>query len=221
VSPRPSDVTAVVCTRNAEASIELCLRSLRENGVGQVVVVDASSTDNTAAIARRYADELVTDPGVGLGTARNIGVRQATRAFVLNCGADNVLPPGSLSALLEAKQAGQWDGVSAVTLVIGCGYLSWAMRKYKLARFTPGERAVIGTPTLFDTAKLQNHPFDDSAAFSDDSELCERWTRLFGARFAIANALARVIKSASASRRSDTATCPPTPDASALRFAHP
>src|SRR5439155_430847 len=42
-------------------------------------------------------------------------------------------------------------------------------------------------PTLFDAATLRQHPFDGQASHSDDGELCERWARLFGARFAIAD----------------------------------
>ena len=62
---------------------------------------------------------------------------------------------------------------------------------FKLARFTPGERSVIGTPTLFDAARLRSHPFDVEAAHSDDTELCERWARLFDARFAIVDVVVR------------------------------
>ena len=193
MSADPSRVTAVVCTRDCEASIEACLRSLRDNGVGEIIVVDASSSDQTREIAGLFADEVLTDRGMGLGTARNLGIRRATLDFILNCGPDNVMPPGSIRGLLEAKETGGWAGVSAMTLVEGRGYASWASRRYKIARFTPGERSVIGTPTLFDTAMIQRHPFDDRATYSDDAELCERWTSVFGARFAIADVVAHEI----------------------------
>ena len=47
---------------------------------------------------------------------------------------------------------------------------------------------MIGTPTLFVGDLLRTHPYDPTRRFSDDSELCERWTREFSARFAISNA---------------------------------
>jgi len=47
---------------------------------------------------------------------------------------------------------------------------------------------VIGTPTLFRGDLLRTHPYDPQRAFSDDSELCERWTAEFGATFAISHA---------------------------------
>jgi glycosyltransferase involved in cell wall biosynthesis len=180
-------VTAVVCTLNAQDTIEQCLHSLHVNNVQEIIVVDGQSTDRTRAIAQRGATLIVDDPGTGLGQARNIGIAKATGDYILNCGADNAMPPGSIDALIEARVVGGYAAVGAVTVVPGRGYLAWAMRQYKLARFTPGERAVIGTPTLFAAKELQANPFDDNAAYSDDGELCERWTRLFGARFAIAD----------------------------------
>jgi glycosyltransferase involved in cell wall biosynthesis len=181
---RPS-VTAVVCTRNSIASIEACLRSLRANRVDQLVVVDASSTDGTRSVAERLADQVITDAGEGLGAARNLGIAVTTGDLILNCGADNVFPDGALERMVQAKQAGAYDGVGAVTRVVGRGYLSWAMGVYRTARFAPGEREVIGTPSLFDGAGLRRDPFDPRARYSDDAELCERWSRSFGARFAI------------------------------------
>ena len=47
---------------------------------------------------------------------------------------------------------------------------------------------MIGTPTLFRGELLRAHPYDSTRRFSDDSELCERWTRDLGARFAISDA---------------------------------
>ena len=52
----------------------------------------------------------------------------------------------------------------------------------------PGPAAVIGTPTLFVGDVIRAHPYDSSRVFSDDSELCERWAREFGATFAISDA---------------------------------
>ncbi len=54
--------------------------------------------------------------------------------------------------------------------------------------FVAGPATVIGTPTLFVGDLLRAHPYDATRRFSDDSELCERWTRELGARFAISDA---------------------------------
>ena len=57
---QPRDVSAVVCTMNSISGIRACLTSLRDAGVGQIVVVDANSTDGTREVSQELAD-LVRD----------------------------------------------------------------------------------------------------------------------------------------------------------------
>lgn len=176
----------MVCSWNSAGSIEACLRSLRENGVGEIILVDADSDDGTREIAAPLADVILTDQRQGLAAARNLGIAAARGEYILNCGADNALPPGSLHGMLSFMLEGGWAGVSAITVLSGPGWLSWCLDLYKRLRFFPGERSVIGTPTLFLAERLKAQPFNNAHTWSDDSELCERWCRLFGARFAIA-----------------------------------
>jgi len=184
----PSDVSAVVCTMNSIASIEPCLQSLIDEGVGEIIVVDASSTDGTRAIADQLAHTVLEDPGTGLGNARNIGIAKTSQPLILNMGSDNVLPPGQLQIMIAELQAGNYSGVSAQTRIEGDNYPSKGLNAWRKGRFRPGPAAVIGTPTLFKGDLLRAHPFDPQRVFSDDSELCERWTREFGATFAISDA---------------------------------
>ena len=184
----PQDVDVVVCTMNSAASIRQCLESLREANVARIIVVDAHSTDGTAEIAQELADLVLTDPGVGLGNARNVGIAHTTASLVLNMGSDNVMPIGQLEIMINALERGAHDGVSARTVVTGEDYVSRSMAAWRDARFRPGPATIIGTPTLFKGARLRTAPFDPAAQHSDDSELCERWTRTWGSTFAIADA---------------------------------
>lgn len=185
---KPTDVSAVVCTMNSISGIERCLTSLRESGIGEVIVVDAHSTDGTRQVADRLADRVLEDPGSGLGNARNMGIAQSTRPLVLNMGSDNVMPKGQLQRMIDALTAGGYQGVSAQTIIEGHDYPSRGLNAWRKGRFIPGPVAVIGTPTLFDGELLRAHPYDPTRVFSDDSELCERWARDLGARFAISDA---------------------------------
>lgn len=189
----PADVSAVVCTLNSVTGIERCLLSLRQAGVGELIVVDAASTDGTRAIADRLADLVLEDPGTGLGNARNIGIACTTKPLILNMGSDNVMPPGQLAYMISALENGGFQGVSARTTIPGGSYLARGLNAWRAGRFIPGPAAVIGTPTLFDGALLRAHPYDASRRFSDDSELCERWAREHGARFAISEAIVEEI----------------------------
>ena len=184
----PSDVSAVVCTLNSVASIERCLVSLRDAGVGEIIIVDARSSDGTREIASRYADQVLEDPGTGLGNARNIGIAESTKPLVLNMGSDNVLPAGQLELMIKTLENGNYDGVSARTHVEGTNYPSRGLNAWRKGRFRAGPATVIGTPTLFLGDLLRSFPYDPERTFSDDSELCDRWQRKLGATFAISDA---------------------------------
>ncbi len=183
-----ADVSAVVCTLNSISGIERCLTSLRDAGVGQLVVVDADSTDGTRQVAERLADLVLHDPGTGLGNARNVGIARTTGSLILNMGSDNVMPSGQLDRMIADLDGLDVQGVSARTVIEGDDYVSRGLNAWRTGRFVPGPAAVIGTPTLFLGDLLRAHPYDASRRFSDDSELCERWTRDLGSRFAISTA---------------------------------
>ena len=184
----PSDVSAVVCTMNSISGIERCLISLREVGVGELIVVDAHSTDGTREVAGRLADRLLDDPGTGLGNARNVGIAQTTRPLILNMGSDNVMPRGELEVMIKCLSVGGFQGVSARTAIEGGDYASRGLNAWRKGRFRPGPVSVIGTPTLFLGNLLRMSPYDPNRRFSDDSELCERWRSQHSARFAISEA---------------------------------
>jgi len=173
---------------NSISGIEKCLDSLRSANVGQIVVVDANSTDGTTEIAQLRADFVLNDPGSGLGAARNIGIARTLGNLILNMGSDNVMPSGELEKMIAYLESGRYQGVSAQTCVVGNGYVAHGLNVWRKGRFSEGERAVIGTPTLFVGNLLRNHPYDSERRFSDDSELCERWSKEFQAKFAISDA---------------------------------
>lgn len=184
----PSSVSVVVCTMNSISSIERCLKSLRASDIGELIVVDASSTDGTRAVAEAVADLVLDDPGTGLGRARNIGISHTNGRLILNMGSDNVLPRGQLERMIATLTELNVQGVSARTVIEGTDYPSRGLNAWRTGRFQPGPAAVIGTPTLFVGDLLRQQPYDADRRFSDDSELCERWARDLGARFAISDA---------------------------------
>ncbi len=189
----PKDVAAVVCTMNSISGIEACLRSLRESGIEEIIVVDASSTDGTHQVANELADLVLTDPGSGLGRARNVGIEKTTKPLILNMGSDNVMPTGELQKMIGYLIDHDFQGVSAQTVIEGDDWISSGLNVWRQGRFPEGQVAVIGTPTLFLGDLLRSHPYDPSRVFSDDSELCERWARELGARFGISDAVSREV----------------------------
>lgn len=97
--------SAVIVSYNSADYLSGCLRSLRSEGVDDVVVVDNASSDGSVGVVR------ATDPGVrvietganlGFGTAANRGVAETAGDYVLILNPDTVVEPGTAKALSEA-----------------------------------------------------------------------------------------------------------------------
>ena len=80
-------VSAVVIAKNEAAAIEACLRTLTWADE-IVVVVDASTTDATREIARRYTNRVVDVPFRGFASQRKEALRLAAHDWVLFVDAD-------------------------------------------------------------------------------------------------------------------------------------
>ena len=183
-----SDVSAVVCTLNSIKSVGACLQSLRQAGVGEILVVDAGSKDGSREVADALADQVVEDEGIGLGHARNLGIAKSTKALILNAGSDNVFTKEALETMVDTLTEQDLHGVGARTRLTGTSYLDRSLNLWWETRMRPGPVTVIGTPSLFLGELLRSEPFSAARAHSDDSEICERWARKYDARFAISSA---------------------------------
>ncbi|HEX7275758.1 MAG TPA: glycosyltransferase family 2 protein, partial [Acidimicrobiales bacterium] len=81
------------------------VRSLRADGVDDVVVVDNASSDGTEealAAADPDARFLPTGSNLGFGTAANVGVANAGGPYVLILNPDTIVEPGTARALAAA-----------------------------------------------------------------------------------------------------------------------
>jgi glycosyltransferase involved in cell wall biosynthesis len=175
-------VGAVVCTLNSELSIRLCLESLQEARVEQIIVVDGGSSDGTRRIVEEFGVQLVEDPGLGLGLARNIGVRELSTDLALIFGSDNSISGKTLESMTRKISEG-FTGVSCRTMVNDSGFLARCLNYMWAAKIQPGVKNTIGTPQLFSTSTLQQVQFSLGSSFSDDTDLCERLGARMNATF--------------------------------------
>ena len=81
----------VIITKNEEANIERCLKSVR--WADEIVVVDSHSTDRTVELAREYGAKVFTVPFAGYGPAKREAVKQATGEWMLSIDADEEVTP--------------------------------------------------------------------------------------------------------------------------------
>ncbi len=79
-------ISAVIITKNEEANIERCLKSL--NWVDEIVVVDSGSTDRTLAICSSYNCKIVKTEWLGYGKTKQLAVNSAKNSWVLSIDSD-------------------------------------------------------------------------------------------------------------------------------------
>lgn len=107
MTPGPT-VSAVVVNYRARDHLVQCVRSLRAEGVGDVVVVDNHSGDGSRealAAADPTARFLDTGANLGYGTAANRGATLALGELLLVCNSDVVVEPGAVKALAAVFDA--------------------------------------------------------------------------------------------------------------------
>jgi glycosyltransferase involved in cell wall biosynthesis len=101
--------SVVVATLNAATLIGATLDSLARQTCDdwELWLVDAASTDGTAALARQRGDariHVLSEPDQGIADAWNKGVQRSQGRWVVFLGAGDTLPPDALARLAEAAR---------------------------------------------------------------------------------------------------------------------
>ena len=96
-------LSVTVITRNEAAAIGDALASVA--WADEIVVVDAHSTDDTVAIARRYTDRVVSRDWPGYVDQKNYAASIASHDWILSLDADERVTP-ALAGELQALKAG-------------------------------------------------------------------------------------------------------------------
>ncbi len=134
------NLSAVVITRNEEANIERCLRSLRV--ADEIIVVDSGSTDRTVAMAESLGARVYTKLWTGYGPAKKEGVGRASGKWIISLDADEELSP-ELAEEIDGiiQRENEYDGyyIKRKTNFLGrwiyhCGwYPDYLLRLFKKA----------------------------------------------------------------------------------------
>lgn len=87
-------ISVVIPAKNEEDDIKNCLKSLKVQTYKDfdVWIMDAHSTDKTAAIAREYTKNVITTDAKFPGQARNEGVKKSNAEIIAFIDADTLAP---------------------------------------------------------------------------------------------------------------------------------
>ena len=113
-------VTATVITFNEAANIQAALESL--SWADEIIVVDSESTDDTAAIARRFTDKVIVRPWPGYIAQKNFAAEQASHDWIFSLDADERVTPelaSEIKALIASGPRAAGYRVPRVTFHLG------------------------------------------------------------------------------------------------------
>jgi glycosyltransferase involved in cell wall biosynthesis len=115
-----TDFSIVIPAYNEAAYLEPTLRSVREQDYGggiELIVVDNNSSDDTARIARRYADSVLHYADrQGASAARQHGAQQARGAAIVFLDADTAMSPNLLTEAARSLAAGAVGGRAPIRI---------------------------------------------------------------------------------------------------------
>lgn len=101
------DISCVIPAKNEAPTIAAVVAKAVKLGVGEVIVVNDGSTDDTALVAEREGARVISHPySKGNGAAIKTGIRAATCDCLAFLDADGQHDPGWLGGFLDAINSG-------------------------------------------------------------------------------------------------------------------
>lgn len=162
-------LSVVVCAKNEETRIALCLASLQGQGAHEVIVVDGASTDCTAEIARRLGARVVVSTAGSLAADRQIGAEFASGTLIAFIDADHRLPLFALGNLANELDLLGVDVVQASLGIVPRSF--WNRAESDFLAITHNGRGVVtmaGTaPAVFRAEVLEAVPFATHGVIDD------------------------------------------------------
>jgi (heptosyl)LPS beta-1,4-glucosyltransferase len=134
-------LSVTVITKNEAANLAAALESVA--WADEIVVVDAESTDDTVAIARRYTDHVVVRAWPGFPQQKNHAASIAAHDWILSIDADERVTPelaAEIRALMGGTPAAPGYRLARVTFALGRWirttdwYPDWQLRLYDRRR---------------------------------------------------------------------------------------
>lgn len=179
-------ISVVIPVYNADRYLEKCLDSVIRQTYSnlQIILVDDGSTDNSAQICRRYAEEdrriqIICQKNQGVSAARNVGIERAEGCYIGFVDADDWIHPDMYRHLLEIMEKYDAD-ISTVECLKtfgedGCEQEKINIRvleqeEFAKAFFKIGSQKILYYiwNRLYKREILEKHQFDERFAVGED-----------------------------------------------------
>jgi len=180
-------ISVVLLTKNSAETVKKSIESIvnQTHKPDEIVVVDGNSKDNTQGIVKQYPIKLITEPGLGFGHARNLGVKNAEGDIIFftdsDCYADEKWIEKSLPHFSDSNIAGVtgqtrlWNTNYGVARFIACvGGRMNMPTKQRFVKIAPTMNLAIRRDTTFEVGG-----FDESLIRGEDTELTYKVTKRY------------------------------------------
>lgn len=171
-------VSVVIPALNAAARLPACLEAVAAGGdlVGEVIVVDGGSADETVAIAERNGARVLTAPP-GRGGQLKAGAEAARGGWLLFLHADTVLAPGWAGEVRAFIDNHVYDAGVFTLAFDAKGFAPWlvaagAMMRTKLMKSPYGDQGLLISRDAYEKAG----GFHDLPLF-EDVDIVKRFLR--------------------------------------------
>jgi glycosyltransferase involved in cell wall biosynthesis len=180
-------VSVVILTKNSAATVRKSLESIFKQTCkpDEVVIVDGSSQDDTLKIVRQYPVKLVSEPGLGFGYARNLGVEKSEGNIIFFLDSDCYAEPQWIEKALQhftnpeiAGVTGQtrlWNTDRGVAYFLACvgGRMEMSTQR-DYVKIAPTMNLAIRRKAV-----LEVGGFDDTLHRGEDTELTYKITQRY------------------------------------------
>lgn len=114
-------VSVVVCTHNGAATLQACLEGVASLDYPdyEIIVVDDGSRDSSAAIASTFDIRLISTANMGLSSARNTGLQEATGEIIAYIDDDATPDRHWLKYLASSFETGLYGAVGGPNIAPG------------------------------------------------------------------------------------------------------